>query len=93
MWEFNRIIEPLTDPARHGGDPKDAFTVVAPSLPGYGFSHVSNQRRLDLEDVAGLFHWLMADVLGYSRFGAQGGIHRPPGSQCRLHRGRVYEAL
>lgn len=73
VWEFHRIIGPLTDPARHGGDPRDAFTVVAPSLPGYGFSHVSNQRRLDLEDVAELFHRLMTEVLGYSRFGAQGG--------------------
>ena len=52
VWEFHRVIGPLTDPARHGGDPRDAFTVVAPSLPGYGFSHVANQRRLDLEDVA-----------------------------------------
>ena len=38
FWEFHRIIPRLTDPARFGGDPSDAFTVVVPSLPGYGFS-------------------------------------------------------
>jgi microsomal epoxide hydrolase len=38
VWEFHKIIPMLTDPARFGGDPADAFTVIAPSLPGYGFS-------------------------------------------------------
>ena len=73
IYEFVKIIGPLTDPARHGGDPRDAFTVVAPSLPGYGFSHVPNQRRLNIEDIASLFARLMAEVLGYPRFAAQGG--------------------
>jgi len=71
--EFIKIIGPLTDPARHGGDPRDAFTVVAPSLPGYGFSHVPGQRRLRIEEMAALFTRLMVKVLGYGRFGAQGG--------------------
>jgi len=73
ICEFVKIIGPLTDPARYGGDPRDAFTVVAPSLPGYGFSHTPNQRRLGIEDIANLFAYLMTDVLGYSRFAAQGG--------------------
>jgi pimeloyl-ACP methyl ester carboxylesterase len=73
IYEFVHVIGPLTDPARYGGDPRDAFTVVAPSLPGYGFSHVPNQRRLNMEEIAGLFQRLMTDGLGFARFGAQGG--------------------
>ncbi len=73
IYEFVHVIGPLTDPARHGGDPRDAFTVVAPSLPGYGFSHVPNQRRLNIEEIAALFQRLMTEVLGLARFGAQGG--------------------
>ncbi len=73
IYEFVHVIGPLTDPARYGGDPRDAFTVVAPSLPGYGFSHVPNQQRLNIEEIAALFHRLMTEVLGLARFGAQGG--------------------
>jgi pimeloyl-ACP methyl ester carboxylesterase len=73
IYEFVHVIGPLTDPARYGGDPRDAFTVVAPSLPGYGFSHVPNQRRLNIEAIAALFQRLMTEVLGLTRFGAQGG--------------------
>ena len=73
IYEFVKIIGPLTDPARYGGDARDAFTVVAPSLPGYGFSHVPDQRRLDIQDMADLFARLMREVLGYGRFAAQGG--------------------
>ena len=73
IYEFVHVIGPLTDPARYGGDPRDAFTVVAPSLPGYGFSHVPNQRRLNIEEIAALFQRLMTEVLGLVRFGAQGG--------------------
>ncbi len=73
IFEFTKIIGPLTDPARYGGNPKDAFTVVAPSLPGYGFSHLPNQRRLGIEEIADLFARLMHDILGFQRFAAQGG--------------------
>ncbi|MBI4595282.1 MAG: epoxide hydrolase [Candidatus Tectomicrobia bacterium] len=73
VFEFVKIIGPLTDPARHGGDPRDSFTVVVPSLPGYGFSHKPTQPRVNLEETAELFAHLMTDVLGYSRFAAQGG--------------------
>jgi microsomal epoxide hydrolase len=71
--EFQRIIPMLTDPARFGGDPADAFTVVAPSLPGYTFSFRPNQRRLAVPEMADAFATLMTDVLGYRRFSAQGG--------------------
>jgi len=71
--EFQRIIPMLTDPARFGGDPADAFTVVAPSLPGYTFSFRPNQRRLGVPEMADVFVTLMSDVLGYRRFAAQGG--------------------
>jgi len=63
----------LVDPARFGGDPADAFTVVAPSLPGYGFSFRPGQARFGIVEIADVFATLMNDVLGYARFGAQGG--------------------
>src|SRR5437870_904298 len=71
--EFERIIPLLTDPARFGGDPADAFTVVAPSLPGYTLSFKAGQPRLGIVEMADLFAALMTDVLGYRRFAAQGG--------------------
>jgi microsomal epoxide hydrolase len=73
VFEFHKIIPLLTDPARFGGNPADAFTVIAPSLPGYGFSFRPNQPRFSLERIADVFAQLMTDVLGYKRFGAQGG--------------------
>jgi microsomal epoxide hydrolase len=71
--EFERLIPLLTDPARFGGDPRDAFSVVAPSLPGYTFSFRPNQPRLNIAQIAEVFSTLMTDVLGYTRFAAQGG--------------------
>jgi pimeloyl-ACP methyl ester carboxylesterase len=71
--EFQGLIPLLTDPARSGGDPADAFTVVAPSLPGYTLSLRPNQPRFGVVEIADLFAALMADGLGYRRFGAQGG--------------------
>jgi microsomal epoxide hydrolase len=73
VFEFLDLIPRLTDPARFGGDPADAFTVVAPSLPGYGLSYVPGQPRFAVDDIATTFHALMTEVLGYPRFGAQGG--------------------
>ncbi|HZQ78676.1 MAG TPA: epoxide hydrolase [Acidimicrobiia bacterium] len=73
FWEFSRIIPLLTDPARFGGDPADAFTVVAPSLPGYGFSFRPGQRRCDIEAMGTILGDLMTSVLGYRHFGVQGG--------------------
>ena len=71
--EFERIIPMLTDPARFGGNAADAFTVVAPSLPGYTLSFRPGQPRLGVVEIADLFATLMTDVLGYPRFAAQGG--------------------
>lgn len=73
VFEFLEIIPRLTDPARFGGDPADAFTVVAPSLPGYGLSFAPGQQRFGLERMADAFAHLMTEVLGYQRFAAQGG--------------------
>jgi microsomal epoxide hydrolase len=73
VWEFHKILPMLTDPARFGGDPADAFTVVAPSLPGYGFSFAPGQPRFGVPEIADVFAFLMTDVLGYERYGAQGG--------------------
>jgi microsomal epoxide hydrolase len=73
VFEFLDIIPRLTDPARFGGDPKDAFTVIAPSLPGYGLSFKPGQKRFILQDIAACLHDLMSKVLGYQKFAAQGG--------------------
>ncbi|GAC1615034.1 MAG: epoxide hydrolase [Candidatus Dormibacteraceae bacterium] len=73
VWEFHDLIPRLTDPARFGGDPADAFTVVAPSLPGFGFSYRPGQPRFGADAMAEVFAELMTDVLGYRRFFAAGG--------------------
>jgi pimeloyl-ACP methyl ester carboxylesterase len=73
ILEFHKLIPMLTDPGRFGGDPADAFTVVAPSLPGYGFSFRPNQPRFGITEIADAFATLMSDVLAYPTFGAQGG--------------------
>ena len=70
--EFMKIIGPLTDPARHGGDPADAFHVVAPSLPGFGFSTPLAGPGWDTDRVARAWAELMRR-LGYRRYVAQGG--------------------
>jgi microsomal epoxide hydrolase len=71
--EFQELIPRLTDPARFGGRAEDAFTVVAPSLPGYTFSFRPHQPRFGVSEIADVFATLMTDVLGYRRFAAQGG--------------------
>src|SRR3954470_1521823 len=71
VLEFLDLIPRLTDPARFGGDPADAFTVVAPSLPGYGLSFAPGH-RFGAEAIADCLADLMT-VLGYRRFAAQGG--------------------
>jgi pimeloyl-ACP methyl ester carboxylesterase len=73
VMEFYKLLPMLTDPARFGGDPADAFSVVAPSLPGYVFSYKSGQKRFSIEEIAEVFAALMTDVIGYKHFGAQGG--------------------
>ncbi len=70
--EFETLIPLLTDPAAHGGAPEDAFDVVVPSLPGYGFSPAPARLGVSSREIAKLWRGLMGQ-LGYSRFGAQGG--------------------
>jgi epoxide hydrolase len=70
--EFLDVIGPLTDPRAHGGDPADAFHVVIPSLPGYGFSGPTGEAGWDHHRIAGAWRELMAR-LGYTRYVAQGG--------------------
>ena len=69
--EFLEVIGPLADPPAHGGDPADAFHVVCPSLPGYGFSDKPTQPGWGIERVAVAWTVLMRR-LGYERYGAQG---------------------
>jgi epoxide hydrolase len=69
--EFMKVIGPLTDPTAHGGDQHDAFHVVCPSLPGYGFSDKPAQPGWKVERIAAAWTQLMAR-LGYERYGAQG---------------------
>ena len=72
VFEFLELIPRLADPARFGGDPADAFTVVAPSLPGFGLSFAPGQPRFSVEAIADCLADLMG-ALGYERFAAQGG--------------------
>jgi pimeloyl-ACP methyl ester carboxylesterase len=69
--EFLKVIGPLTDPSAHGGDSADAFHVVCPSLPGYGFSDKPQRPGWGVERIATAWTELMAR-LGYERYGAQG---------------------
>ena len=70
--EFETLIQHLTDPASHGGDPSDAFDVVVPSLPGFGFSSAPEGPGTSSRRIAELWHDLM-QMLGYERYFAQGG--------------------
>jgi len=72
VTEFLDIIEPLAHPERFGGNIEDAFTVVAPSLPGFGYSG-RPPRPYGPRKMAEVFNTLMTDVLGYSSYIAQGG--------------------
>jgi epoxide hydrolase len=69
--EFLKVIAPLTNPTAHGGDAADAFRVVCPSLPGYGFSDKPAHPGWGIERIAAAWALLM-DRLGYERYGAQG---------------------
>ena len=70
--EFHKVIGPLTDPVAHGGSASDAFDVVCPSLPGFGFSGKPSRAGWGVDRIADCWAELMAG-LGYDRYGAQGG--------------------
>ena len=76
VLEFMKIIGPLTDPVAHGGKAEDAFHLVLPSLPGFGFSDKPKATGWGVEKIAQSWAALMAR-LGYDRWVAQGG-------DCRL---------
>jgi epoxide hydrolase len=69
--EFLDVVGPLTDPTAHGGDAADAFNLVCPSLPGYGFSDKPTRQGWGVDRIASAWAVLMAR-LGYERYGAQG---------------------
>ncbi|MEW2516593.1 epoxide hydrolase family protein [Actinacidiphila alni] len=72
FWRYSKVVPLLTDPGAHGADPADAFDVVVPDMPGYGYSDRPAGPPLSSIAVAGLWAELMT-VLGYDRFGAAGG--------------------
>jgi pimeloyl-ACP methyl ester carboxylesterase len=72
FWRYAKVIPLLTDPVAHGGDPADAFDVVVPDMPGYGYSDRPVGTSPDTIAVAGLWAELMGR-LDYGRFGAAGG--------------------
>ncbi|RUY60264.1 epoxide hydrolase, partial [Mesorhizobium sp. M7A.F.Ca.CA.001.09.2.1] len=94
VFEFHRLIPLLTDPLSHGGRQEDAFNVVVPSIPGYGFSSRPTRPGFNLFAVADLWAELMSR-LGYERYLAQGGdlgasvstclAHAHPGSLAGVH--------
>ena len=73
FWDWRKVIGPLTDPVAHGGSADDAFDVIVPSLPGFGFSVPLNATAVGARRIADLWHVLMTDVLGYKRYCAGGG--------------------
>lgn len=92
--EYLKVIGPLTDPTAHGGRAEDAFHVVIPVMPGYGFSDKPRERGYNPERIAGMWATLMAR-LGYTRYGTHGsdwGVAvanylalRDPGHMAALH--------
>jgi epoxide hydrolase len=88
VLEFQEGIGPLTDPASFGGSADDSFDVVVPSIPGYGFSS-KPKAPIGPPTVARLWHELMTSVLGYPKFGAQGGDW---GSSITTELARVFPA-
>jgi epoxide hydrolase len=73
VFEFLDAMEPLSDPAGFGASADDAFDIVVPSLPGFGFSSKPKGRPIGAPTVAALWNRLMTEVLGYPKYGAQGG--------------------
>jgi pimeloyl-ACP methyl ester carboxylesterase len=72
FWDLQKVIRPLADPAAFGGDPADAFDVIVPSLPGFGFSSPLTTPGINFVRTADLWMKLMR-MLGYETFAAQGG--------------------
>ncbi len=73
FWEMYKVIGPLADPASHGGDAADAFDVIVPSLPGYGFSDRPATKGVNGARIGEMLNTLMTGALGHSRYFLQGG--------------------
>lgn len=73
IFEFHSMLDRLTDPASHGVSPDDAFDVVVPALPGFGWSGKPRERGWGITRIAHAFDTLMTTELGYPRYGVQGG--------------------
>ena len=72
FWHWSKVIDALADPGAFGGDPADAFDVIVPCLPGFGFSTPLTQPGMNFSRIADLWHELMTRVLGYERYAAAG---------------------
>jgi pimeloyl-ACP methyl ester carboxylesterase len=73
FWHWSKVIDPLADPGAFGGDPAEAFDVIVPSLPGFGFSTpLPNNPDMNFWKIADLWHTLMTDTLGYAKYAAGG---------------------
>ena len=71
FWDYSKVIEPLADPAAHGGDPSDAFDVIVPSLAGFAFS-TPTSGDMNFWKMADVWHTLMTETLGYPKYAASG---------------------
>ncbi|RAJ58949.1 epoxide hydrolase-like protein [Streptomyces sp. Amel2xB2] len=73
FWHFSKVLDPLADPGAFGGDPADAFDVIVPSLPGFGFpGPLTGFPDVNFWKVADLWHLLMTRTLGHDRYAAGG---------------------
>ncbi|NUW46954.1 epoxide hydrolase family protein [Nonomuraea rhodomycinica] len=73
FWHWSKVVDPLADPGSHGGDPAEAFEVIVPSFPGFGFSSpLPDHPDMNFWKVADLWHTLMTEVLGHEKYGAAG---------------------
>ena len=73
FWHWAKVVDPLADPGADGGDPAEAFDVIVPSVPGFGFSApLPDDPDMNFWKVADLWHILMTGVLGYDRYAAAG---------------------
>ncbi|MET8028955.1 epoxide hydrolase family protein [Streptomyces avermitilis] len=73
FWHWSKVIDPLADPGAHGGDPAEAFDVIVPSFPGFGFSTpLLSNPDMNFWKVADLWHTLMTETLGFEKYAAAG---------------------
>ncbi|EIV91696.1 epoxide hydrolase family protein [Frankia sp. QA3] len=73
FWHWSKVVDPLADPAAYGADPAEAFDVIVPSLPGFGFSTpLADRPDMNFWKMADVWHELMTTVLGYERYAAAG---------------------